>query len=43
MCPYFTEYVQKQPFHTDNSVEGEGLSTQKEADQHEEQGNLINV
>ena len=37
MCPSFIEYVHKQPCHMDNSVEGEDPSTQKEAEQHEEQ------
>ena len=43
MFPYFIEYVHKQPCHMDNSVEGEDPSTQKEAEQHEEQGKVINV
>ena len=43
MFPYFIEDVHKQPCHMDNSVEGEYPSTQKEAEQHEEQGKLINV
>ena len=43
MCPYFIEYVHKQPCHMDKSVEGEDPSTQKEVEKHEEQGKLINV
>ena len=43
MCPSFIEYVHKQPCHMDNSVEGQYSSTQKEAEQHEEQGKIINV
>ena len=37
MCPSFIEDVHKQPCHMDNCVEGEDPSTQKEAEQHEEQ------
>ena len=43
MCPCFIEDVHKQPCHMDNSEEGEDTLTQKEAEQHEEQGKLINV
>ena len=43
MCPYFIEYVPKQPCHIDNNVEGGYPSTQKEVEQHEEKGKLINV
>ena len=43
MFPSFIEYVHKQSCHIDNSVEGEDLLTQKEAEKHEEQGKLINV
>ena len=35
MCPSFTEDVQKQPWHMDNSVKGGDPSTEKEAEQHE--------
>ena len=43
MFPSFIEYVYKQPRHMDNSVEGEDLLTQKEAERHEDQAKVINV
>jgi len=43
MYDSFIEYVRKQPCHMDNSVEGEDPSAQKEVEQHEEEGKLINV
>ena len=43
MCPSFIEDVHRQPCYMDNSVEGEDPSTQKEVEQLEEQGKIINV
>ena len=43
MFPSFIEYVPKEQCQKDISIQGEYPSTQKEVEQHEEQGKVINV